>query len=58
MRRTELEAWLAEGLSLEQIGVRTGRHPSTVSYWLRKHGLPAVGAEVHAPRGPLEREEL
>jgi DNA-binding CsgD family transcriptional regulator len=58
MERTVLEAWIAEGLSLEEMGARAGRHPSTVSYWLRKHGLRAVGADVHAARGPLEREEL
>jgi transposase len=58
MDRTQLEAWIAEGLSLEQIGERAGRHPSTVSYWLGKHGLRAVGADAHAARGPLERETL
>src|SRR5262245_57676734 len=40
------------------MGRRADRHPSTVSYWLRKHGLTAVGATVHAPRGALDREEL
>jgi 5-methylcytosine-specific restriction endonuclease McrA len=58
MDRAVLEGWLAKGLSLEQMGERAGRHPSTVSYWLRKHGLTAVGAEVHTPRGALDREEL
>jgi IS30 family transposase len=58
MDREVVKGWIAEGLSLEQRGERAGRHPSTVSYWLRKHGLRAVGAEVHAARGPLEREEL
>jgi transposase len=56
--REVLEQWIDEGLSLEEMGRRAGRHPSTVSYWLRKHGLAAVRAERHAPRGPLEREEL
>jgi hypothetical protein len=58
MDRTVLEAWIAEGLSLEEMGRRAGRHPSTVSYWLRKHGLEAVGADVHSARGALDREEL
>ena len=40
--------WLEEGLSLEQIGERTGRHPSTVSYWLEKHGLEPAHRERHA----------
>jgi IS30 family transposase len=58
VHRTVLEEWIGEGLSLEEMGRRSGRHPSTVSYWLRKHGLAAVGAERHAARGALDREEL
>jgi 5-methylcytosine-specific restriction endonuclease McrA len=58
MDRGVLEAWIAEGLSLDEMGRLADRHPSTVSYWLRKYGLEAVGAEVHRARGPLEREEL
>jgi len=58
MDRSVLEAWIAEGVSLEEMGRRAGRHPSTVSYWLRKHGLEAVGAAVHSARGALDREEL
>jgi transposase len=58
MDRAVLEAWIGEGLSLEAMGRRAGRHPSTVSYWLRKHGLDAVGAEIHSAQGPLDREEL
>jgi 5-methylcytosine-specific restriction endonuclease McrA len=58
MDRELLEAWIAEGLSLEEMGRRAGRHPSTVSYWMRKHGLEAVGAEIHGARGPLDRDEL
>jgi transposase-like protein len=45
-------------MSLEAIGDRVGRHPSTVSYWLNKHGLRAGGATAHAPKGRLERSEL
>jgi transposase-like protein len=58
MDRKVLEGWIAEGLSLEQMGERAGRHPSTLSYWLRKHELRAVGAEEHRARGSLGREEL
>jgi IS30 family transposase len=58
MDRGVLEGWIAEGLSLEDMGRRADRHPSTVSYWLRKHGLEAVGAEVHRARGALDRDEL
>jgi 5-methylcytosine-specific restriction endonuclease McrA len=40
------------------MGRRVGRHPSTVAYWLEKYGLSAPGREKHAPRGPIEREQL
>jgi IS30 family transposase len=32
MTKEGLEEYLAEGLSLEQIGKRVGRNPSTISY--------------------------
>lgn len=41
-------------MSLDAIGELVGRHPSTVSYWLKKHGLEAGGAERHAPKGRVE----
>ncbi len=53
-----LQAWLEEGLSLEAIGRRIGRHPSTVSYWIAKHGLEASHRERHAARGAIPRETL
>ena len=58
MDRVLLEGFLAQGLSLEQIGARVGRHPSTVSYWLRKHGLEPVHKLKHAARGGIERGTL
>lgn len=58
MDRARLERWLADGLSLEEMGRRTGRHPSTVSYWLDKHGLRAAHRLRHAPRGSLTCEQL
>lgn len=58
MDKDVLEGWLAEGLSLEEIGRRVGRHPSTVGYWLRKHGLVAAGRAAHASRGGVEAEHL
>lgn len=58
MDRAGLERLLDEGLSLEDIGRRLERHPSTVGYWLRKHGLEANGRERHAPRGGIECEAL
>jgi transposase len=58
VERESLERLLGLGLSLEQIGRRFGRHPSTVGYWVRKHGLEAVNRERHAPRGGIDRDEL
>jgi transposase len=53
-----LEAFLSEGLSLEQIGKRVGKHPTTVAYWLEKHQLCAVNRDKYAPRGQLPRGTL
>jgi transposase len=58
MTKEELESYLAEGLSLEQIADRIGRHPSTVSYHLTKHGLVSNGHDVHAPNGKVDPERL
>ena len=58
MDRDSLQLLLAQGLSVEQIGRRFGRHPSTVSYWLRKHGLEAPNRAKHAAKGGIERERL
>lgn len=58
MDRGVLEGWLAEGCSLEEMGRRAQRHPSTVGYWLGKHGLEAVGRAVHASRGGIDAATL
>ena len=58
MDRDALIRWLAEGHSLDEMGRRTGRHPSTVSYWLNHYGLEPGGRDRHAPRGALDRETL
>jgi transposase len=50
MDRGWLEECLAAGMSLDAIGERAGRHPSTVSYWLKKYGLMAAGQARHAPK--------
>ena len=55
MDRDRLEHWLAEGLSLTEIGSLTNRDPSTVGYWVKKHGLEANGKAKYAPRGRLTR---
>jgi transposase len=58
MDRDLLAQWLEEGLSLEAIGRRVGRHPSTVSYWIEKHGLAAANRDRHAARGGIARDVL
>jgi transposase len=58
MDRDSLKLFLDQGLSLEEIGKRFGRHPSTVGYWVKKHGLRAANKERHAARGPIPRERL
>ena len=58
MERGFLEACLDQGMSLEAIGELAGKHPSTVSYWLKEHGLKARGAARHAPNGTVDKERL
>jgi transposase len=58
MDKDALQLLLAQGVSVEQIGRRFGRHPSTVSYWMRKHGLEAPNRAKHAGRGGLDRAEV
>ena len=53
MDRAVLEDMLAAGRSLEEIGRAVGKHPSTVSYWLRKYGLVAAHRDRHLARGGL-----
>jgi transposase-like protein len=55
MDKAWLEAQLAAGESIESIAREVGRHPSTVSYWARKHGLTSSHADRHAPRGAPDR---
>ena len=58
MEKELLEECLGEGLSLEAIGKRVGKHESTVSYWLKKHGLTASKAEKHAAKGAPPKDDL
>ena len=58
MDRDQLETMLAEGRSLEEIGRAVGKHPSTVSYWLRKHGLVAAHRDKHLAKGGLPLDSL
>ncbi|MGH2928403.1 MAG: hypothetical protein ACRDL8_09390, partial [Solirubrobacteraceae bacterium] len=58
MDRDQLMLQLTQGLSVEKIAARTGRHPSTIAYWMAKHGLVAPAREKHAAKGGIERELL
>jgi transposase len=58
MDKESLASLLARGLSLETIARRFGKHPSTVSYWMAKHGLEAVNRDRHASRGGIEQSQL
>ncbi len=58
MDRTWLHAQLAAGRSIESIARELGRDPSTVAYWVAKHGLASTHAAKHAPRGGVAREQL
>jgi transposase len=58
MDREWLEAQLGEGRSIESIAREVGRHPSTVAYWVSKHGLRSQHVDRHAARGGLERDLL
>jgi transposase-like protein len=58
MDKAWLAAQLAAGRSYESIARETGRHPSTVAYWARKHGLTSSHAPRHAARGPIDRKLL
>jgi transposase len=53
-----LKAYLSEGLSLEQIGARVNRDPSTVGYWVKRYDLTPNGRDKHASRGGLTRAQL
>jgi len=58
MEKQWLEARLAEGRSIESIAREVGKHPSTVGYWVKKHGLQSTHAGKHASRGGVAREAL
>src|SRR5215211_1871304 len=58
MERKFLEECLAQGMSLEAIGESVGKHESTISYWMKKHGLVAAQAEKHKAKGAPAKEDL
>lgn len=58
MDREWLAGRLAEGRSIESIAREAGKAPSTVGYWVNKHGLSSQHAARHAARGGIAREHL
>ena len=58
MDRPGSHAQLAAGRSIESIAREVGRDPSTVAYWVTKHGLVSTHAAKHAARGGIARDEL
>ncbi len=58
MDRDWLEAQLTAGRSIESIAREVGKAPSTVGYWVQKHGLKSTHAPKHAARGGVAREDL
>jgi len=58
MDKQSLEVLLGQGLSIERIAKRFGKDPSTISYWMKKHGLVSPYREKHAAKGGIERERL
>lgn len=58
MNKQSLELLLEQGTSIERIAKRFGKDPSTVGYWVRKHGLRSPHADKHAAKGGIERERL
>lgn len=58
MDKEVLVELLDERLSLDAIAQRVGRSPSTVSYWMKRHGLKATGAVKYGPKEPIPLERL
>lgn len=45
-------------MSLGAISREAGKHPSTISYWLKKHGLKTAGGDQFSRRGRIARAVL
>jgi transposase len=58
MEREWLASQLEAGRSIESIAREVGRSPSTVAYWVNKHGLTSRHASKHRPKGPIDRDRL
>lgn len=58
MDKQSLDLLLGQGLGVERIAKRFGKDPSTISYWMKKHGLVSPYREKHAAKGGIEQETL
>jgi hypothetical protein len=58
MDKEWLAARLEAGDSIELIAAEVGKHPATVAYWAKRHGLRSAHAQRHAARGGIPREVL
>ena len=58
MEKESLELLLGLGLTIDQIAQRTGKAPSTVSYWIEVHGLAPVHRDTHARPLAVDRASL
>lgn len=58
MDKQSLQLLLDQGLSIERIAKRFGKAPSTVSYWMKKHGMVSPFRDKHAAKGGIEKERL
>jgi transposase len=58
MDKQSLESLLGQGLSIERIAKRFGKNPSTISYWMKKHGLESPYREKHAAKGGIDHQWL
>jgi transcriptional regulator with XRE-family HTH domain len=58
MERGWLEQQLEAGRSIESIARELKRDPSTVAYWVNKHGLASGHAAKHAAKGGITRDTL
>jgi hypothetical protein len=58
MEREWLKEQLEAGRSMEAIAREVGKAPSTVAYWVNRHGLVSAHAERHAGKGRIDAEVL
>jgi transposase-like protein len=58
MEAAWLRSRLESGRSIESIAREAGKAPSTVAYWVNKHGLASAYAPKHAARGGIDEATL